>query len=64
MGGFRGNASALATTTGTVNAKTLLYIGGNGSGGTTNRDFLNSCIKRIKFFPTQYTAAQLQSLTT
>lgn len=64
MGGFLGNASALATTTGTVNAKTVLYIGGNGSGGTTIRDFLNSCIKRIKFFPTQFTAAQLQSITT
>lgn len=64
MGGFRGNASASATTTGTVNAKTVLYIGGNGASGTTNRDFLNSCVQRIKFFPTQFTAAQLQALTT
>jgi hypothetical protein len=64
VGAFRGFSSATATTTGTVNAKTVLYVGANGTGGTSTRDFLNSCIQRIKFFPTQYTAAQLQALTT
>jgi hypothetical protein len=64
VGAFRGFSSATATTTGIVNAKTVLYIGANGTGGTSTRDFLNSCIQRIKFFPTQYTAAQLQALTT
>jgi hypothetical protein len=64
MGAFRGISSSTATTTGTVNAKTIMYVGANGTTGTPNRDFLNSCIQRIKFFPTQYTTAQLQALTT
>jgi hypothetical protein len=64
MGAFRGISSSTATTTGTVNAKTIMYVGANGTTGTPNRDFFNSCIQRIKFFPTQYTATQLQALTT
>jgi hypothetical protein len=63
MGAFRGSSSSTATTTGTVNAKTVMYVGLNFA-PPNNRDFLNSCIQRIKFFPTQYTAAQLQALTT
>jgi hypothetical protein len=63
MGALRNGISAAATTTGTVNAKTILFIGGSGSGTALVRDWLDAPIQRIKFFPVQMTSAQLQALT-
>jgi hypothetical protein len=63
MGALRNGISAATTTTGTVNAKTILFIGGSGSGTSVIRDWLDAPIQRIKFFPFQMTSAQLQALT-
>lgn len=61
--GSLNGGSGTATTTGTVNAKTILFIGGSGSGTSLVRDFIVAPIQRIKFFPSVFSTAQLQSLT-
>jgi hypothetical protein len=58
--------SNVITGAGSVNTKEVLYIGSNGviSSGTPagSRDWLNSSIQRITFYPTAFTPTQLTAL--
>ena len=56
-------ASSTGSGTITISSATGFLIGYNSTGPTTGRDFINACISSIKVYPTQLTAAQLQTLT-
>jgi hypothetical protein len=58
VGAFNGTASSTAT--GTIPVCTQAYIGQSNYGG----NFLNGWIKKITYYPTALTSAQLQALTT
>jgi hypothetical protein len=58
--------SNLITGAGSMNTKEILYIGSDGviNSGTPagSRDWLNSSIQRITFYPTEFTPTQLTAL--
>ena len=61
-----GNGTQGSTTVGTGSVSLgLLTIGANVSSGTTaNLDWLNGCIRRVKFWPTALPNTTIQALTT
>jgi hypothetical protein len=58
--------SNLITGAGSMNIKEVLYIGSDGtitsSIPAASRDWLNSCVQRIVFYPTEFTPAQLTAI--
>lgn len=58
--------SNLITGAGSMNIKEVLYIGSDGTTTSSipaaSRDWLNSCIQRVVFYPTEFTPAQLTAI--
>ena len=55
--------ASLISTTGTISVDRM-FIGSNGSGTSSTRDYQNGHIRSLKFWPSVLSNAQLQALTT